>query len=315
MHHHWQRLTPVFALLILGLVGAGCDSSGLSGLNNPGAEGQATTNQGPGQAGPPGDVSGGPPVSTPGDGDSADVRVAHLSPDAPGVDVYVGKAPDGNPTIGGLAYSTFAPNRSGDYLSLASGTYDIAVTPAPKTSPRVIDTSLTLAANKDYTVLAIGELSPEGGEPGIQARPLVDNADEDSALPPRDKTLVRFVHASPDAGAVNIAVDGATVLSNVTFGTSSGYVEAEPGKRTIEVQKNGTAVLKRSDFPLTAGEKITVYVIGNAVPENGEASLSAVPSLEATNPAGTGSFVDRDDEENDDEESEEYSEHENEDDE
>ena len=110
---------------------------------------------------------------------------------------------------------------------------------------------------------------------------------------------MRFVHASPDAGAVDIAVDGNTLLNDVTFGTASGHIEAESGERTIEVRKDGTTVLKLDDFSLTAGTKITAYVIGNASKdsEDGEGSgLRAVTSLEATNPAGN---VDDDDEDED----------------
>lgn len=315
--HHWQRLTPVFALLILGLVGVGCDSSGLSGLNTPGTEGQATTNQGPGQGGPPGNAPAGPPVNTPGDGNVADVRVAHLSPDAPAVDVFVGNEPNGDPAIGGLEYRDFAPDttNTSDYLELASGTYDVTVTAADAPSVVAIDTSLSLAPNKDYTVLAVGELSPEGEEPEIQALPLVDNADEETALPPRDKTLVRFVHASPDAGAVNIGVEGGpTLLEGVEFGDASDYLEIAPGDYTITVNNEALDQPFTVDVTATAGTKVTAYVIGNVSQEEGDAGLSAVTSLEAENPAGTGSFVDRDDDDDDDEEEEEEYEEEEDDD-
>lgn len=263
-------------LIAFGLLLLGCDGQG----SLTGSDGTAANTQ----VGPPANPGGGQ-----GSGTTAEVRVAHLSPDAPKVDVYVDKEPDEDPMIGGLEYQDFSPSASsGDYLPLESGSYDIAVTPAGETSPQAIDVDgLNLEPNKDYTILAVGELEPEGEEPGIQALPLVDNADEETALPPRDKTLVRFVHASPDAGAVDIAVDGATVLEGVTFGTASGYLEVEPGTRTVEVLKGETAVLGL-DQDLEAGTKITAYVIGNASPEAGDSGLNAVTSLEATSPAGTG---------------------------
>jgi len=107
-----------------------------------------------------------------------------------------------------------------------------------------------------------------------------------STLPPADKTLVRFVHASPDAGSVDVAVDGTTVLSGVTFGTASSYLEVAPGERTVEVLKGGEAVLTL-DPELEAGTKITAYVTGNAAPEEGNASLGATTTLEAVNPSKT----------------------------
>lgn len=274
-------------VLAFGLVLAGCDSTSSAGR----ADGEATalTAKG-GPGGPPGNGSaGGERGGGQGSGGDAEVRVGHLSPDAPAVDVYVGVEPgDGAPAIPGLTYPNFAPNAGGAYLSLPSGAYDIAVTPAGATAPQVIDVDgLGLDPNKDYTILAVGELSPEGDEPGIQVLPLVDNGDNDPALPPRSKTLVRFVHASPDAGAVDIAVDGQVVLSGVTFATASRYLKVAPGERTVEILKDGAAVLT-IPATLTAGTKITAYVIGNATPEEGDAALSAVTSLDATSPAGTG---------------------------
>ncbi len=273
-------------VLAFGLVLAGCDST--PSVDRANSEATALTAKG-GSGGPPGNGSaGGERGAGQGSGGDIEVRVGHLSPHAPAVDVYVGVEPgDGAPAIPGLTYPNFAPNAGGDYLSLPSGAYDIAVTPAGGLAQVIDVDGLGLDPNKDYTILAVGELSPEGDEPGIQALPLVDNGEGDPALPPRSKTLVRFVHASPDAGAVDIAVDGKVVLSGVTFATASRYLQVAPGERTVEILKNGAAVLT-IPATLTAGTKITAYVIGNATPEEGDAALSAVTSLDATSPAGTG---------------------------
>ncbi|MFB6300330.1 MAG: DUF4397 domain-containing protein, partial [Halobacteriales archaeon] len=212
-----------------------------------------------------------------GDGRTAEVRVGHLSPDAPAVDIYVGKEPDGEPTIGGLEYPNVAPGSDGEYLGIEAGEYDITVTPAGTTSPQVIDVDdIPLEPNRDYTILAVGELSPEGDEPSIQPLPLVDNADGDTTLPPADATLVRLVHASPDAGEVDLVVkqDGKTLktIPGVSFGDATGYLELPPGDYTIDVGPGALGV----EVTLKAGTKITGYVIGNATPEDGDESLSAI---------------------------------------
>src|SRR6188768_2616782 len=48
---------------------------------------------------------------------------------------------------------------------------------------------------------------------------------------------VRVLHASPDAPAVDVHLDGAIVeeLTNVPFGTSSGYLEIPAGDHNIKV--------------------------------------------------------------------------------
>ncbi|PEN11459.1 hypothetical protein CRI94_15615 [Longibacter salinarum] len=284
-----SRYVAVLVALTLGLFGSGCDALTTSESADLGSEASTLTKSAEAARG---DNARGSSVADrrgQGSGPIADVRVGHLSPDAPAVDVYVGVEPgEGSPAIPNLSYANFAPNADGDYVGLRFGTYDIAVTPAGAAGPQVIDVDgLSLDANKDYTILAIGELSPENGEPGIQALPLVDNGDDEPALPPRDKTLVRFVHASPDAGAVDIAVDGQIVLVGVTFAAASPYLEVASGDRTVEILKGGTAVLT-IPVGLVEGTKITAYVIGNATPEPGDAALSAVTTLDATSPGGTG---------------------------
>jgi hypothetical protein len=306
LQNHWRHLTPVFALLIFGLVGVGCDSSGLSGPDERGVDGQTTARKGP-----PAGVPGGPPSGVPRGGNDADVRVAHLSPDAPAVNVSL----NGKQPVKELSYTGFAPD--GSYLDVAPGSYDISVTASGGGNEVIGVEGFSLESNKDYTILAVGELSPEEGEPDIRALPLVDNEDEETTLPPRDKTLVRFVHASPDAGAVDIGVMQSSdpLLEGVEFGDASDYLEIAPGDYTITVNNEALKKPFTVDVKAVAGTKITAYVIGNAFedPEDGENSgLQAVTSLEATNPAGTGSFVDRNDDDEDEDE-EEYEDEEDDD--
>ena len=46
---------------------------------------------------------------------------------------------------------------------------------------------------------------------------------------------VRVVHASPDAPAVDVYVDGAKALSNVTFFTASDYLSLPAGEHRFQV--------------------------------------------------------------------------------
>jgi len=47
--------------------------------------------------------------------------------------------------------------------------------------------------------------------------------------------MVRVLHASPDAPAVDIYANGAEILSDVPFGTISGYLEVPAGEYQIQV--------------------------------------------------------------------------------
>src|SRR3712207_9120370 len=80
-------------------------------------------------------------------GGEAQVRVAHLAPDAPNVDVYV----NGDPVLTDVAYTTVS-----GYLSLPAGTQQVTVYATGDTSTPVIDVPVELAAGGAYTVAAVG---------------------------------------------------------------------------------------------------------------------------------------------------------------
>jgi len=137
------------------------------------------------------------------DDDEARIRVAHASPDAPAVDVYVDAAPDGNePAIAGAEFTDVT-----DYLVIPEGEHEVTITAAGSTEP-VAPTPLTVGlSDNPYTFAAIGELSPENGESCFTVDVYKDDLD-----PLDDDTgRVRAYHAVPDAPAVDVRVeDGPT---------------------------------------------------------------------------------------------------------
>jgi len=67
------------------------------------------------------------------------------------------------------------------------------------------------------------------------------DAEQDSTVAPSHEgdeqatTYVRVVHASPDAPAVDVRVENETVLSNVSFGDVSDYLELESGTYNVSI--------------------------------------------------------------------------------
>jgi hypothetical protein len=153
--------------------------------------------------------------------DMAMVRVVHASPDAPAVDVWL----DGQPAIRGLAFGQFT-----GHTPVPAGNHRVQVTPAgAQSDSAVIDTNLELSARQAYTVMATGRLD------AIQPLVLQDERTSPNG------SRARFVHASPGAPAVDIAVAGGpVVISNVGFGGNSGYVEVPVGDAQLEVRVAGT---------------------------------------------------------------------------
>ncbi len=191
------------------------------------------------------------------------VRVVHASPDAPAVDVLVND---------GVAFSNAPFKGITPYASLAAGSYDVKVVPTGATSPVVISANLALEADKDYTVVAVGKLA------NIEPLVLVDN----NSAPAAGKAHVRFVHASPDAPAVDIAVKGGPVLfANVPFKGVGDYLPVDAATYDLEVRLAGTntVALEVPGLALAAGTVYTVFAMGLA---GGEPALMAVPSVDAS---------------------------------
>jgi hypothetical protein len=152
----------------------------------------------------------------------ARVRAIHASPDAPSVDIWANGAP----------LFEDAPFKGvTDYAKVKPDTYNIQVVPAGATEPVVIDADLPLKARMDYTVIAIGKLAD------IEPLVLTDNRGDK----PKRTAAIRFVHASPDAPAVDIRVKGGPVLfKGVEFGEETDYKRVRQGYYDIEVVVAGT---------------------------------------------------------------------------
>jgi hypothetical protein len=194
------------------------------------------------------------------------VRVVHASPDAPAVDVWV---------EGSIAFSNAPFKGITDYASLSPGTFNVKVVPTGATDPVVIDANLTLEANTDYTVVAVGKLAD------IEPLVLID----DNSAPAAGKAHVRFVHASPDAPAVDIAVAGGPVLfANVPFKGVGDYLPVDAGTYDLEARLAGTDTVALS-VPGVMLEEGTVYTIFAMGLASGEPALQAVPSVDAVAPA------------------------------
>lgn len=157
------------------------------------------------------------------------LRVGHLSPDTPEVDIVI----DGGIFLGNVPFPAVT-----DIQALPAGTYNVAVQPsiAPGTFP-IGPVDLTLEAGTWYTVLAVDFL---------------DNIDalilSDDARPLATSAKVRIVHASPTAQDVDIyvvapgtdinAVD--PTLSAVPFKANTGYLALPEGDYEVTVTPTGT---------------------------------------------------------------------------
>ena len=185
----------------------------------------------------------------------ARVRVVHASPDAPAVDVWVD---------GGIVFESVAFEDITAFVEVPAGTYNVQVVPAGETSPVVIEADLPLDAGIDYTVVATDLLAT--------ITPVILTADGGS--PAAGNAWVRFLHASPDAPPVDIAVAGGPVLlDDVAFQESTDYLPVPAGTYDLEARVAGTqdVALSIPGVTVDEGGVYTAYATG---------LLSDVPSAD-----------------------------------
>jgi hypothetical protein len=234
----------------------------------------------------------------------AHVRVAHLSPDAPAVDVCLtptGTAFAGTPLLRSLAQTTgLTYSQVTTYVDLPVQAYDVRVVLAAATdctNKAVPDTTNIAVTDQLYaTIAAIGDLAPpvadggavdggtaDGGaadagttiDPGFMLKVFVD---AHGAPTPAGNILLRFVHASPGTGAVDVGLGSGgsftKVFGNVAFGMvatgtgidTNGYVSTAPlTAQTISARAAGGSVdaLVVPNVTIAAGSLATAFAIGN----------------------------------------------------
>jgi hypothetical protein len=180
------------------------------------------------------------------------VRVAHFSPDASYVDVYMVSL-NRRQLFPNVFYKSVSA-----YWAVAAGpfTYEVrAAGASPETQP-VIQVKGNLAAGRAYTVAAVGR---RDRLQGVLLR-------DDMAPSAPGKAKVRFLDAAYDLPSVDIAVAGGPVLeSKVAFPEPTGYRQVASGRYRVEVRRSGAgAVLVKGTVAVEPGTVTSVALVGGA---------------------------------------------------
>jgi hypothetical protein len=182
------------------------------------------------------------------------LRVIHAGVGAPQVDVYL----DNTLAIEALDYG-----ESSGYEVVPSDVYTIEVTPAGNTDPLVVLEEHILEPEGETTLFVMG--SPGDFLPVVAI---------DSLGPAAQMAFVRFVHAAPDAPAVDVRTgsgSGATVFGEVSFGEITDYIELEPGGYVFVITRTGDAapVAAFEEAEIEAGNVYSFAAQGTLAPEDG----------------------------------------------
>ena len=178
------------------------------------------------------------------------IRLAHLSPNTPAVDVYLYSFGNSNAEIvlHHVAYGDVSP-----YEVVTAGDYSVAMRLAgasPTTAP-VLSTGVDIQAGHAYTVAGMGP------ESGLRLAVL-----DDDLTTPSGQALVRVIQASLKDQVVSVTFGSTTLASKLAFGTVSSYQAVTPGTETVSVSAAGGAT--NSTVTLASGTVHTLVVLDGA---------------------------------------------------
>ena len=178
------------------------------------------------------------------------IRLAHLSPNTPPVDVYLYSFGGSKAMIvlHHVGYGAVSP-----YEQVATGEYTVAMrgAGAPPSSPPVLSTSVSIAAGAAYTVAGLGPAK------GLRLQVL-----QDRLITPSGESLVRVIQASLRNHRVTVTAGSQVLARRLLFGDVTSYGQAEPGTWTVHVSgANGTA---SASISLAGGTIHTLVVLDSA---------------------------------------------------
>jgi hypothetical protein len=181
------------------------------------------------------------------------IRVGHLSPKVPPVDIYF--APFGQAqkvVIRKAGYGAVTP-----YSSLGPGQYTLSMRPAGASSstPPALSATISIAERSAYSLLVFTN-GPGGSLQG-------DLVTDDLTPPAAGRGRVRVVEGS--AAITPVSVDGpqgVSVVKDAPYGRTSPYVDVPEGRWPLQL--SGGSVKSTADVDVKAGTSTTLLVTEDA---------------------------------------------------
>ena len=175
------------------------------------------------------------------------LRLAHLSPNTPAVDVYLYSA--GNPkarvVLRHVAYGTVSP-----YLRAQAGEYTVAMRPAgaAASSSPVLSTGVRVHQGDAYTVAGMGPAK------GLRLQVM-----QDKLTTPKGHALIRVIQASMRQHQVTVRAGSAVIGKHLVFASTTSYRPVRRGD--LAVRAIGETEHVVSKLSLEAGTIHTLVVL------------------------------------------------------
>lgn len=193
------------------------------------------------------------------------LRLAHLSPDTPEVDIRLTNvATAKTEEYTGVGYADVS-----GYERLEPGSYTVAMRQAgaPADSEPVISAAVEIEPGVAYTVAAFGL------QEDLTAKIITD----DLQAPAAGTARVRLIQASVSSDSVDVVTDsGDEIATDVPFASVTGYADVDAGAWNLEVSGGGNEGVAQVD--LAPGSNNTLF----AIDQDGALTIAAVEDSSGT---------------------------------
>ncbi len=155
------------------------------------------------------------------------IRLAHLSPSTPAVDVYLYSFSDAHAKV---VLHHVPYGMVSHYMRVPAGEYTVAMRMAGASSGStpVLSTTVNVAADDAYTVAGMGAAN------AVKLVVLPDRL-----MPPKGKILVRVIQASLRPRVVTVTAGQEVLASKLAFARLTRYKVADPGLWTFRASGAG----------------------------------------------------------------------------
>jgi hypothetical protein len=178
------------------------------------------------------------------------VRLAHLSPNTPAVDVYLYSFgdPSARLVLRHVSYGMVSP-----YQEIPAGDYTVSMRAAgaAATAQPVLSTGFWVTAGKAYTVAGMGPAA------GLRLQVL-----KDTLAVPTGRALVRVIQASLREPVVSVTLGGLVLARKLDFASATSYQPVSTGTRIVRVVGSGESA--SLDLSLPADTVHTLLVLDGA---------------------------------------------------
>ena len=174
------------------------------------------------------------------------IRLAHLSPNAPAVDVYLYNF--GNPNarlvLHHVSYGTVS-----SYQQVPAGEYTVAMRAAGAkgSAPPILSTGFAVHSGGAYTVAGMGPAA------GLRLQVM-----DDKLTAPSGHALVRVIQASLRQHVVTLSLDHRDLAHNLSFASTTGYQQVTPGTDLAQVTGAGEKASMNVSLPADSIQTIVV---------------------------------------------------------